>query len=61
MGAEGDGSKLKAAQAGLGWWGSQVTRVLQGSEKIEIVCGVDPAEAIAEKYTEDFGLPVYSD
>jgi len=51
---------LKAAQVGLGWWGSQVTRVLQGSEKIEIVCGVDPAEPIAEKYTGDFGLPVYS-
>jgi len=52
---------LKAAQVGLGWWGSQVTKVLQGSEKIEIVCGVDPAEQTAKQFTDDFGLPVYSD
>lgn len=52
---------LKVAQVGLGWWGSQVTNVLQGSEKIKVVCGVDPAPAMAEKYTADFGLPVYSD
>jgi len=50
---------LKAAQIGLGWWGSQVTRVLQGSDKIEIVCGVDPAEPSAAKYREEFDLPVY--
>jgi predicted dehydrogenase len=54
-------SMLKAAQVGLGWWGSQVTKVLQGSEKIEIVCGVDPAEQTGKKYTDDFGLPVYAD
>ncbi|MBU1492825.1 MAG: Gfo/Idh/MocA family oxidoreductase [Actinobacteria bacterium] len=52
---------LKAAQVGLGWWGAQVTRVLQSSDKIEIVCGVDPVAPIAEKYTGDFGLPVYAD
>ena len=40
---------LKAAQVGLGWWGSQVTKVLQGSDKIEIVCGVDPADAIGRE------------
>ncbi|MBS1196003.1 MAG: oxidoreductase domain protein, partial [Actinobacteria bacterium] len=39
----------------------QVTRVLQGSEKIEIVCGVDPVLAIAQKYTDTYGLPVYPD
>ena len=52
---------LKAAQVGLGWWGSQVTKVLEDSEKIEIVCGVDPFEETAKKYTADYGLPVYSD
>jgi predicted dehydrogenase len=52
---------LHAAQVGLGWWGAQVTKVLQGSEKIEVVCGVDPAPAVAAKYTEAFGLPVWSD
>jgi predicted dehydrogenase len=52
---------LKAAQVGLGWWGSQVTKVLQGSEKIEIVCGVDPMKPVADKFKADFGLPVYPD
>ena len=52
---------LKSAQVGLGWWGSQVTKVLEDSEKIEIVCGVDPFEETANKYTADYGLPVYSD
>ena len=52
---------LKAAQVGLGWWGSQVTKVLQGSEKIQVVCGVDPAEQTGAKYTADHGLPVYTD
>jgi predicted dehydrogenase len=52
---------LKAAQVGLGWWGSQVTKVLQGSDKIEIVCGVDPASEIGRRYHDDYGLPVHSD
>lgn len=52
---------LKAAQVGLGWWGSQVTKVLGDSEKIEIVRGVDPFDETAKKYTTDYGLPVYSD
>jgi len=52
---------LKAAQVGLGWWGSQVTKVLQGSEKIEIVCGVDPAIEMAKSYEDEYGLPVYSE
>ena len=34
---------------------------MQGSDKIEIVCGVDPVDAMARKYEEDYGLPVYSD
>jgi predicted dehydrogenase len=52
---------LKAAQVGLGWWGSQVTKVLHGSEKIEIVCGVDPAVEMAGSYEDEYGLPVYSE
>ena len=43
------------------WWGSQVTKVLKGSEKIEIVCGVDPVPVVAEKYTQAHGLPVHPD
>ena len=52
---------LRTAQIGLGWWGSQVTKVLKGSEKIEMVCGVEPVPAIAQQYTETYGLPVHAD
>lgn len=52
---------LKAAQVGLGWWGSQVTKVLADSEKIEIVRGVDPFEETANKFTADYGIPIYAD
>lgn len=52
---------LKVAQVGLGWWGSQVTKVLRGSDKIEVVCGVDPMEETAARYTDEYGLPVRSD
>lgn len=58
---EGNGTMLKAAQVGLGWWGSQVTKVLRGSEKIEIVCGVDPAREVAAKFRDDYGLDVCAD
>ena len=44
---------LKAAQVGLGWWGSQVTKVLDGSQKIEIVCGVDPSSETASSSYEN--------
>lgn len=52
---------LKTAQVGLGWWGSQVTKVLSDSDKIEVVCGVEPAAEVARRYEESFGLPVVSD
>jgi predicted dehydrogenase len=52
---------LRTAQVGLGWWGSQVTKVLAGSEKIEVVYGVDPAADVAQRYQQAFHLPVYSD
>ena len=52
---------LKTAQVGLGWWGQQVTQCLKDSDVIEIVCGVDPFPAAAEKYTAAFGLPVISE
>ena len=52
---------LKAAQVGLGWWGSQVTAVLRGSPKIEVVCGIDPSEPTRAKFAADHGLPVHAD
>jgi predicted dehydrogenase len=52
---------LKTAQVGLGWWGSQVTKVLRGSDKIDIVCGVDPSPEVAQRYRDAYGLPVLAD
>ena len=52
---------LKAAQVGLGWWGSQVTKVLKGSTKIKIACGVDTSSEMRERYHGDHGLPVLAD
>jgi predicted dehydrogenase len=52
---------LKTAQVGLGWWGSRVTAALKGSEKIQIVCGVDPSEDTRRAYHEAHGLPVFPD
>jgi predicted dehydrogenase len=52
---------LKTAQVGLGWWGTQVTSHLRDSEEIQIVYGVDPVPAMAEKYTATCGLPVIAD
>ena len=34
---------LRAAVIGLGWWGQTILRTLRGSDRIEIVAGVDPA------------------
>ena len=39
---------LNVAQVGLGWWGAQVTKVLQGSERIQVTAGVDPAPQTAQ-------------
>lgn len=52
---------LNVAQVGLGWWGSRVTKVLGQSEKIEIVCGVDPSGETAKRYEDEYDLPVYAD
>jgi predicted dehydrogenase len=52
---------FRAAQVGLGWWGSQVTKVLKGSDKIEISYGIDPAKETADRYRADHDLPVYPD
>lgn len=34
---------LRAAIIGLGWWGAHIAQVLEGSERIRIVSGFDPA------------------
>ncbi|MDJ0953012.1 MAG: Gfo/Idh/MocA family oxidoreductase [Acidimicrobiia bacterium] len=52
---------LKVAQVGLGWWGSQVTSVLEDSDKIDVIVGVDPSAETADRYTSEHGLSVYPD
>jgi predicted dehydrogenase len=54
-------SALKTAQVGLGWWGRQVTTALRGSDRIEIVCGVDKAEEPRKIYQDENELPVHAD
>ncbi len=52
---------LHAAIVGLGWWGKQVHASLAGSEKIEIVCGVDIAPGSLSAFAEATGLPLVAD
>ena len=39
---------LHAAVIGLGWWGRTIVRTLAGSDKLNVVAGVDPAPHAAE-------------
>jgi predicted dehydrogenase len=39
---------LRAAVIGLGWWGRTIVRTLEGSERLQVVAGVDPAPGAAE-------------
>ena len=41
-------SVLHAAVIGLGWWGRTIVRTLAGSDKLNVVAGVDPAPHAAE-------------
>ena len=34
---------LQAAIVGLGWWGSHIAQALEGSERVRVVSGFDPA------------------
>jgi predicted dehydrogenase len=47
---------LGVAVVGLGWWGRTVVPLLQGSEKLEVVCGVDvrPVELDGVRTTTSF-------
>jgi len=41
-------NRLGVAVVGLGWWGRTIVPLLKHSEKLKLVCGVDPAPAGAE-------------
>ena len=47
---------MKAAVIGLGWWGKQIWHSLQGSERIEIVKGVDVDLSPLGAFAEESGL-----
>jgi predicted dehydrogenase len=51
---------LKAAVIGLGWWGATITKNLQGSEKLQIVAGVDTDEEKGRAFTEAQGIGFYN-
>ncbi|MBR0665960.1 Gfo/Idh/MocA family oxidoreductase [Roseomonas hellenica] len=49
---------IKAAVAGLGWWGRQITRSLAGSDAIRVVRAVEPAVAANAEFAREFGLAI---
>ena len=49
---------LKAAIVGLGWWGRQIVDCLQGSDRIELVRGVDVDPGPAREFADARGLPL---
>jgi predicted dehydrogenase len=52
---------IKAAVAGLGWWGRQITRSLAGSPEIQVVRAVEPDAATHAGFAHDFGLALSPD
>lgn len=47
---------LKAAIVGLGWWGRQIVRCLEGSDRIAITRAADPDIAAARDFAAAHGL-----
>jgi predicted dehydrogenase len=53
---------MKVAVAGLGWWGKQIIRCLDQSEKFEVLYGVDPKPpADVAAFAKEFGVKVVPD
>jgi predicted dehydrogenase len=49
---------IKAAVAGLGWWGRQIVRSLAGSDALRVVRAVEPAFAAHADFAREFGLAI---
>ena len=49
---------IRAAVVGLGWWGQRIWTSLQGSERIEVVRGVDVSFDHLGEFAERSGLPL---
>jgi predicted dehydrogenase len=43
---------LRAAIIGLGWWGRHITQALEGSERVRIVRGFDPAAEASRGFAD---------
>jgi len=49
---------IRAAVAGLGWWGKHIVRRLAESQKIKVVAAVEPALEKHAEFAKQYGLPV---
>ncbi|HEX6979467.1 MAG TPA: Gfo/Idh/MocA family oxidoreductase [Alphaproteobacteria bacterium] len=49
---------IRAAVAGLGWWGKHIVRRLAESQKIKVVAAVEPALDKHAEFAAQYGLPV---
>ena len=49
-------SAVRAAVAGLGWWGRQITRSLAASAEMQVVRAADPALEAHESFAREHGL-----
>jgi len=47
---------VKAAVAGLGWWGRQITRSLQGREELRLVRAIEPNAPAHADFAREHGL-----
>ncbi|GAA4680803.1 Gfo/Idh/MocA family oxidoreductase [Nocardioides nanhaiensis] len=51
-----DGTRLRTAVVGLGWWGQKIVRSLADSDRIDVVVGVEPSADVAALVSRDTGL-----
>ena len=49
---------LKAAVVGLGWWGRELVGRLEGSDRIDVLRGVDVNLDATKGFAEASGLPL---
>ena len=47
---------IRAAVAGLGWWGRQITRSLANSDGIRVVCAVEPDSVAHAEFAREHDL-----
>lgn len=53
---------MRVAVAGLGWWGKQIIRCLNDSDKFDVLCGVDPFPPDGtDAFASEFRLKIETD